>query len=253
MATAGVPASAALEEEWPPSTAPDGGVPPAPAALLDALESAPLAKGSRRTLLVAAVGIAVLLIVGGLIGFMASSGTGHAARSTQATIVLPTTTTSTTGGTSGLGSATSSPYPTTTTPPVVTTTTNPSALVTSEQSANWPNDPTRCGPAPSNQGQPFSSTHNYRVTGTIHIWSSPSVSSTPVGTIVVTLYGAGGIGCPSSSDPVVTVICKTTGDPITGPFGTDDVWEKTNWNDSTGYVTDEWLNTQWDVASFPNC
>ena len=118
---------------------------------------------------------------------------------------------------------------------------------------SWPNDLQKCGPSPAPQSTPFSPNGQYYVTATIHVWSAPSISSTPLGVITVNQYGTGGIGCPTDAQPVVTVNCKTTGDAITGPFGTDDTWEQIPWSGSTGFVPDEWVNTQWDVNNFATC
>jgi hypothetical protein len=133
-------------------------------------------------------------------------------------------------------------------PPSSAPTTIPFDSSSAEMRSNWVHQPDKCGPQP----QPGSTTY-FQVTATIHLWSAPSISSTPLDEIVVTSYGPGGIGCPTASDPTVQVFCKTTGDPITGPFGTDPVWEKASWNGRTGYVPDEWVNTQSDVPTLPSC
>ena len=145
--------------------------------------------------------------------------------------------------------------PPATPPPATTPTAAPVAVVTAEQQS-WSNDPTKCGPNPTNTGQPYSSSLSYQVTASIHMWSSTSTSSTPLTVIPVTQYGSGGAGCPTPSDPMVTVTCKTTGEAVTGPFSSDATWEQATWNGTTGYVPDEWINTQWDSESggvIPNC
>jgi hypothetical protein len=127
--------------------------------------------------------------------------------------------------------------------------------VTAELRTNWPNDPNKCGPPWTAQSQPYNANWTYQVTATVHLWSGPSTSSTPIAIIRVTNNGPGGIGCPSGRDPTVTVQCKTTGHPIEGPFGTDRTWEKVSVTSTgqTGFLPDEWLDTRWDVSSFPSC
>ena len=149
---------------------------------------------------------------------------------------------------------------TTTTAPTTTTTTTTtlsspptSSIAQTAELQTWANDPQKCGPVPTPQPTPVSADDQYHVTATIHVWSAPSIASTPLGEITVTQYGPGGIGCPTDSQPTVEVSCKTTGDTITGPFGPDAVWEQIQWNGSTVYVPDEWVDTQWDVNSFASC
>jgi hypothetical protein len=91
------------------------------------------------------------------------------------------------------------------------------------------------------------------VTATIHVWSQPTTSSNELAEIAVSSYGPGGIGCPTSTDPLIEVSCVTTGQPITGPFGTDSYWEQATWNGVSGYVPDEWVNTQSDEQILPAC
>jgi hypothetical protein len=141
---------------------------------------------------------------------------------------------------------TSSPSPT-------TTPHNSDNQITAEMQSGWPFDPTKCGSGTGDHSQPYNSFRTYQVTTTVHLWSAPSTSSTALDLIPVTSYGPGGVGCPSGSDPTVTVECKVVGTPITGPFGTDTVWERTSWRGVSGYVTDEWLDTKWDVDSLPLC
>lgn len=134
--------------------------------------------------------------------------------------------------------------------------TNPPSTALDTQTAElqaWPYDPTRCGPQPQDQGQPWSASHTYQVTATIHLWSGPTTSSVPLDTIVVSDNGPGGAGCASGDDPTVTVICTVQGQTITGPFGSDDLWDQVSWKGQTGYLTDEWVDTKWDASSLPSC
>lgn len=156
--------------------------------------------------------------------------------------------------------ATSVPASTSTLAPATTTTTLATAppitapiQQTAEMQANWTYDPNKCGPKPTPQTTPYSASQTYRVTATIHLWSGPTTSSTPLAIIDVTTYGPGGIGCPIDGQPLIIVACATTGETITGPFGPDAIWEQTTWNGQTGYVPDEWVDTQWDAKNFSPC
>lgn len=198
--------------------------------------------GALIAVVLVAVTLGVLLLGGGSSGNRSATGTSTPAPQATANSAPQVTT----------SPATASPA---TSPAVTTPATAPVAAVTAEQQS-WSNDPTKCGSNPTNTGQPYSSSLSYQVTASIHVWSSTSTSSTPLTTIPVTDYGTGGAGCPTPSDPVVTVTCKTTGDAITGPFSSDSTWEQATWNGTTGYVPDEWINTQWDAESggvIPNC
>jgi hypothetical protein len=213
--------------------------------------------------LVGALGAVALVATIGVLLLGGSSNDKGSATGTS--ILVPQTTASVPQATASVPQATASSAPQVTTspptaspatqPPATAPTPAPVAAVTAEQQS-WPNDPTRCGPNPTDTGQAYNSSLSYQVTASIHLWSSTSTSSTPLTMIPVTQFGTGGAGCPTPSDPVVTVTCKTTGDAITGPFSTDSTWEQVRWNGTTGYVPDEWINTQWDSASggiIPNC
>lgn len=43
------------------------------------------------------------------------------------------------------------------------------AAHTAEMQSNWVLDPGKCGPDPTDHSQPFSSTHTYAVTATVHL------------------------------------------------------------------------------------
>lgn len=175
---------------------------------------------------------------------------------------LSSTTTTTLQFSGGVSPSTSPLTTTESTAPVTTETTNtsPSSAPasssngsTAELRSDWPHDPNKCGPAPADQSQPYSPSHQYQVTATVHLWSAPTTSSTPLAVIDVTTNGPGGVGCPSGSDPLVAVTCATNGLPITGPFGTDALWDQTSWNGRTGYLSDEWVDTKWDGPNLPPC
>jgi hypothetical protein len=190
----------------------------------------------------AGLGIAVTVIV-----LNGSSKTPVRTASTT-TATAPSTTLDQTTTTTSTASTTA---PTTTTPAPTTSPTTPTR--TAELQTGWTVDPNKCGPVPGDRSQPFSPSRVYQVTASIHVWSGPTTSSNALATITSTVYGPGGIGCPSPSDPTVGVACKVQGQTITGPFGADAVWERISWQSQSGYVPDEWVNTQWDVDTLPGC
>jgi len=176
---------------------------------------------------------------------------GHSSTNTAAT----TSTSSTTGVTDPVPPTTQGTAAVPSTAAATPTTTLDTS--TTEFQSNWVNDPGKCGPDPTDQSQPYSPTLTYQVTASIHLWSAPTLSSPELALIQVASNGPGGIGCASGNDPVVTVICKTQGDTITGPFSSDPIWERVTWNGMTGYVPDEWVDTKWDSSptnnNIPNC
>ena len=124
-----------------------------------------------------------------------------------------------------------------------------------ELSSDFAYEPDKCGVDSSIKSYPHSPARTYEVTATIGLWRAPTTSSSRIGVIGVTSYGRGGIGCASGSGPEVTVSCQLEGEAITGPFGTDTTWLKVRIDGYTGYVTDHWVDTQWDVYTdtIPSC
>jgi len=154
--------------------------------------------------------------------------------------------------------STTEPTPSTVRPSTTTTTaptTTPAVLaITSELRNDWPYEPNKCGPDPSSHSSAHSSTRTYEVTDTVHLWSAPTTSATPLTVISVPTFGAGGNGCPDGAGPTVTVECVVSaGEPISGPFGTDAIWLRTTVDGQTGYLPDEWVDTKWDTPSLPQC
>ncbi|MCU4185593.1 hypothetical protein K6U06_14590 [Acidiferrimicrobium sp. IK] len=199
--------------------------------------------------------IAIVAAVGHAAGGLVASQSGSAsyvAPDTAAT--APTTdstdTTATTGTTDTTDTTVTTGDTGSVTPTPPTTTFDSSSA---EMSSNYVANPSQCGPTPVDNGQPFRPDHVYQVTATVHVWSAPSTSSTPLAEIVSTSYGGGIFGCPGPADPVVPVACKVTGQPISGPYGTESYWDQVTYDGVTGYVPDEWVNTQYDINQLPSC
>lgn len=212
---------------------PPGQIPPQFAT--PAAPPQPPSKSNRSTFLIVGgiAAVIVLLIAGLVIGKSMSSDKKETASpstsSTQSsTTVAPTTT---------------MPATTTTAPPTPT-----------ELNGDFPYDPNKCGVDASPKSYAHSTSRTYEVTATIGLWSSPTTNSNLLKTIPVTTYGPGGIGCPDFAGPWVTIFCQiTNGQNINGPFGNDPVWLRTNYEGTTGYVPDQWVDTEWDTGTIPRC
>lgn len=75
----------------------------------------------------------------------------------------------------------------------------------------------------------------YGVTHDVTMRDGPSTSANQLGLI------------PAGS--MVGVQCKTTGEVISGPYGNDPNWDYVTYNGTTGYVTDEWIDTKQDESN----
>ena len=87
-----------------------------------------------------------------------------------------------------------------------------------------------------------SGTNSYDVTDGILIRSGPGTSYAQIGSV------AAGTSVP--------VVCTTQGESIDGPYGPDAHWDRITYNGTTGYVTDEYVDTKGDVdnpAVIPPC
>lgn len=123
-----------------------------------------------------------------------------------------------------------------------------------ELGPNLPYDPTKCGIDASPKPYPHDAGRTYEVTATIGLWSDPSTASRQLKLIPVTTFGPGGIGCPDGLGPRVTISCQVPdAQMIGGPFGNDPIWLRTSYDGVTGYVTDQWVDTEWDVGTIPIC
>jgi hypothetical protein len=82
----------------------------------------------------------------------------------------------------------------------------------------------------------------YRVVQGVVIRDSASGSGNALGSI------------PTGS--MVGVLCKVVGETITGPYGPDSSWDRVTVNGVSGYVTDEWIDTEqdeFDASKVPSC
>ena len=201
--------------------------------------SSSTAQIQKRSSLLVVVGIivfvVVLLLSGLVIGKSRKSGnTGEASAPTTST--APSTTVETT---------------TTTLIPITTTTTPPTPT---ELGNDFVYEPAKCGIDASAKPYPHSTTQTYEATATVGLWSGTSTSSELLKTIAVKTYGPGGIGCPDGLGPKLTIICQVkNGQMIGGPFGNDPIWLRTTFDGATGYVPDQWVDTQWDTRTLPRC
>jgi hypothetical protein len=101
-----------------------------------------------------------------------------------------------------------------------------------------PATPASSSPASSSPGP---SGKLYAVTTATNLRSAPNTEASVTMTI------------PAGT--LVGVQCKTTGEAVTGPWGTDPYWDQVVVDGSQGYLTDEYVNTQSDETNglIPNC
>jgi hypothetical protein len=60
------------------------------------------------------------------------------------------------------------------------------------------------------------------------------------------------IGCiPNNTD--IPIECTTRGTAVTGPYGTEILWDRTIYDAATGYVPDTWVYTGTNNAAAPAC
>jgi uncharacterized protein YgiM (DUF1202 family) len=96
--------------------------------------------------------------------------------------------------------------------------------------------------APASGISPGPSGKLYAVTAATNLRSAPSMAAS-----VTTTVPAG---------TMVGVQCKAPGEAVNGPWGSDSYWDRVVVNGATGYLTDEYVNTQSDEtnnALIPNC
>ncbi len=75
----------------------------------------------------------------------------------------------------------------------------------------------------------------YGVTHDVIVRDGPRTSANQLGLI------------PAGS--MVGVQCKTIGEVISGPYGNDPNWDYVTYNGTTGYVTDQWIDTKQDESN----
>lgn len=191
-----------------------------------------------KTLLYVAIIVAILVITGAVIVGTRLSASDTSTSTTKSTLAVTGSTVSTLASTT-----------TTTAPPPTTALPTPTEL-----SGDFSYEPDKCGIDASPKPYAHSSSQTYEVTATIGLWSAASTNSQMLKLIPVLSYGPGGIGCPDGLDPKVTIICQVTnGQSINGPFGNDPIWLKTTYDGATGYVPDQWVDTEWDTGTIRRC
>ena len=95
------------------------------------------------------------------------------------------------------------------------------------------NTPTSTEPSASTTGT--ASGPSYAITSGVIIRDAPSSQGNQIGSIAAGTY--------------VQVQCITSGETITGPYGDDSQWDRLTYNGTTGYVTDEYVDTKGDATN----
>ena len=120
--------------------------------------------------------------------------------------------------------------------------TTPDTLGSSDTTPTTFNDspPTSTVPPASTSGDNTSGP-SYAITSGVIIRDAPSSQGNQVGSI--------------AAGPYVQVQCITSGETITGPYGDDSQWDHLTYNGTTGYVTDEYVDTKGDATNgaIPQC
>jgi hypothetical protein len=47
--------------------------------------------------------------------------------------------------------------------------------------------------------------------------------------------------------------CTVQSNAVTGPYGTEDIWDRVTWNGRTGFVADAWVYTGHNGAVAGSC
>jgi len=84
-----------------------------------------------------------------------------------------------------------------------------------------------------------------RPTGRILISSCLNLRQGPNGSTAL-------IGC-IPHNTVINIQCTAKGNAVTGPYGTETIWDRTTYNGTTGYVADAWVYTGTNSAVAPAC
>ena len=80
---------------------------------------------------------------------------------------------------------------------------------------------------------------------------APPPSSGPTGKVIASpclnFHSAAGTSAPTVAcipqDTIITIQCTTTSTAVTGPYGTETIWDRTAYNGQTGFVSDAWVYT----------
>ena len=60
------------------------------------------------------------------------------------------------------------------------------------------------------------------------------------------------IGC-IPVNTIISIQCTAQGNAVTGPYGTETIWDRTSYGGQTGYVADAWVFTGTNGAAAPTC
>ena len=60
------------------------------------------------------------------------------------------------------------------------------------------------------------------------------------------------IGC-IPQNTTIDIQCTAQGNAVTGPYGTETIWDRTTYNGVAGYVADAWVYTGTNSAVAPAC
>jgi uncharacterized protein YraI len=60
------------------------------------------------------------------------------------------------------------------------------------------------------------------------------------------------VGC-IPYNTIITISCTATGSAVTGPYGTESIWDYTSWSGTSGFVSDAWVYTGTNSAIAGPC
>jgi S1-C subfamily serine protease len=118
----------------------------------------------------------------------------------------------------------------------------PVAATTCQPPAPPPVAPPAPPPAPSPVSPPGPSGRLYAITQDVTMYDAPTDAGTVVGAI------------PAGT--MVGVQCKAVGQTVNGTWGQDRYWDQITYGGTTGFVTDEWVDTkqdEHDPSKVPPC
>lgn len=92
-------------------------------------------------------------------------------------------------------------------------------------------------------------------------YQTPAPPTHPTGTIIIQpcldFHDAAGhtatvIGC-IPYNTIISIQCTTISNPVTGPYGTTSIWDRTTYAGMSGFVTDAYVYTGTNTAIAPSC
>jgi hypothetical protein len=60
------------------------------------------------------------------------------------------------------------------------------------------------------------------------------------------------VGCVPQNT-TINIQCTAQGNAVTGPYGTETIWDRTTYNGTPGFVADAWVYTGTNNAAAPAC